>query len=126
MVDRPADDAAGAPRAGAAPQQVADLLRTFTPGTSQRPVRRRRRPREDGVGGIEFIVPLLVTPDETPLDPSRIEAARERLKAQSLAAKAAAAAALRGENAGVVADVDPGSFDAARSRLRGGARKRQP
>ncbi|WP_354698701.1 hypothetical protein [Paraconexibacter sp. AEG42_29] len=104
MVDEPSR-----PPAGAAPQQVADLLRTFSGGAATG--RRRRRPREDAP---DTIVPLLVEPDETPLDPSRIEAARARLKEQAAAAVATAAA----EPAAGAQAVDPAAFDAARSRLR--------
>ncbi|UTI63485.1 hypothetical protein NBH00_19315 [Paraconexibacter antarcticus] len=104
----------GSPTPGADPQQVADLLRTF----SSAPARRRRRARADAP---DSIVPLIVPPEAPPLDPGRIEAARERLKAEAAARLAAAAAAAAGpaDAAGPPADgVDPASFDAARARLR--------
>lgn len=100
--------------AGADPQQVADLLRTF----SSAPARRRRRSarRADAP---DTIVPLIVAAAEPALDPGRIEAARDRLKAEAAARLAAAAAAAGGS--GTAAErgpVDLGSFDAARERLR--------
>jgi hypothetical protein len=114
VVGRPSDSRTGRgdgsvpPPAGAAPQQVADLLRTF----SAAPARRRRgaRARPDAP---DTIIPLLVPPAEPALDPTRIDAARERLKEQ--AAAAATAAALPPSPS---APVDPASFDAARARLR--------
>jgi hypothetical protein len=126
LVDGSADRAARppgradaeAPSAGAAPQRVADLLRTFSPGTRP-PARRRRQGRPDGP---QSIIPLLTLPGEgtTPLDPGRIDAARLRLKSDAAeAAAAAAAAAVGAPPAATPTEVDPGSFDAARSRLRG-------
>ncbi|MCW3000284.1 MAG: hypothetical protein JWN65_3833, partial [Solirubrobacterales bacterium] len=102
----------GAPTAGAAPQRVADLLRTFSPDTRS-PARRRRPGRPDAP---QSIVPLLTLPGEgtTPLDPSRIDAARLRLKTEA----AESAAASRPAPPAAPAEVDPDSFDAARSRLR--------
>ncbi len=99
------------PAAGAAPDRVAALLRTFSPAPA---ARRRRTPRPDAPG---TIVPLLVVPDEgtTPLDPGRIDDARARLKAR------AAEEAARAAEAPVPPDAvpaDPQSFDAARQRLR--------
>jgi hypothetical protein len=104
-------DDAGIPAAGAAPQRVADLLRTFSPSPS--PARRRRAATRPDAP--RTIVPLLVVPDEgsTPLDPGRIDDARRRLKDQAAAGADAASAP-----PGPAPEVDPGSFDAARSRLR--------
>lgn len=122
MVDGPSDartargdrQQPGPAPAGADPQQVADLLRTF----SAAPVRRRRRGarRADAP---DTIVPLIVPAAEPALDPGRIEAARDRLKAEAAARLAAAAAAAAGgDPAPQPGPVDVGSFDAARERLR--------
>ncbi len=102
MVDGP-----DTPAAGAAPQRVADLLRTFAPSPDQR---RRRARRPDAP---RTIVPLLVVPAEgsTPLDPERIDDARRRLKEQAAAAAAAPPVT-------EAVPVDPDAFDSARRRLR--------
>ncbi|MCW3000608.1 MAG: hypothetical protein JWN65_4157 [Solirubrobacterales bacterium] len=113
MVDDPTDLGPGAPPAGAAPQRVADLLRTFAPA----PARRRRKGRPDAP---QSIIPLLTLPEDghTPIDPGRIDAARARMKAAAEAAGAGDA------TPSTPADVDPAAFDAARSRLR--ARSARP
>ncbi len=96
------------PASGAAPADVAALLRTFSAAPSRRP----RQPRPDAP---TTIVPLLRIPEpgDTALDPGRIDAARRRLKVDSLPEPGT------GRTPGTPAEpARPEAFDEARERLR--------